>query len=73
MIKQYEGNGLNKIYFTSTGRDLEIYDQELQEISEHTSELETKIENYRFELKKAHKLIEDLQEVNHTNIRLELL
>ena len=54
MIKQYEGNGLNKIHFTSTGRDLEIYDQELQEISDYISELETKIENYRFELKRLH-------------------
>ena len=73
MIKQYEGNGLNKIYFISTGRELELYDQELKELDNYTSDLEDKIERYRFELKKAHKLIEDLQEVNHTNTRLELL
>ena len=73
MIKQYEGNGLNKIYFISTGRELEFYDQELKELDNYTSDLEDKIERYRFELKKAHKLIEDLQEVNHTNTRLELL
>lgn len=52
MIKQYEGNGLNKIYFTSTGRDLEMYDQELKELDNYTSELEDKIQNYRFELKR---------------------
>lgn len=52
MIKQYEGNGLNKIHFTSTGRELEIYDQELKELDNYTSDLEDKIRNYRFELKK---------------------
>ena len=52
MIKQYEGNGLNKIYFTSTGRDLEMYDQELKELDNYTSELEDKIQNYRLELKR---------------------
>lgn len=52
MIKQYEGNGLNKLHFISTGREVELYDQELQELDNYTSELEDKIEMYRFELKK---------------------
>lgn len=52
MIKQYEGNGLNKIHFISTGRDLEMYDQELKELDNYTSELEDKIQSYKFELKR---------------------
>ena len=52
MIKQYEGNGLTKIYFTSTGRELGMFEEELQELGNYTSELEMKIGNYKFELKK---------------------
>lgn len=73
MIKQYEGNGLNKIYFTSTGRDLEIYDHELQEISDYTSELETKIEMYRFELKKLQMQNQILYKANQDLQRKGLL
>ena len=72
MIKQYEGNGLNKIHFTSTGRDLEIYDQELQEISDYTSELEDKIQNYKFELKRAYMFNEELLKINNRLQRKEL-
>lgn len=73
MIKQYEGNGLNRIHFISTGRDLEIYDQELEEISSYTSELETKIENYRFELKKLQIENQMILETNHQLQRKALL
>lgn len=72
MIKQYEGNGLNKIHFISTRRELEIYDQELQEISDYTSELEDKIQNYMFELKKAHMFNEELLKINNRLQRKEL-
>ena len=72
MIKQYEGNGLNKIYFTSTGRDLEMYDQELKELDNYTSELEDKIQNYRLELKKVHMFNEELLKINNRLQRKEL-
>jgi len=72
MIKQYEGNGLNKIHFISTGREIEIYDQELQEISDYTSELEDKIQNYMFELKKVHMFNEELLKINNRLQRKEL-
>ena len=73
MIKQYEGDGLNKIHFISTGRDLEIYDQELEELGSYTSELEAKIENYRFELKKLQIENQMILEANHQLQRKALL
>ena len=65
MIKHYEGNGLNKVYFSSTGREYEIFDEELREISEYTSELEDKVQKYKFELRKCHIMIEELTKINN--------
>lgn len=73
MIKQYEGNGLNKIYFTSTGRELEIYDQELTELDNYTSDLEDKIDMYRLELKKVQTFNQELLKINNSLQRKGLL
>lgn len=73
MIKQYEGNGLNKIYFTSTGRELGMFEEELKELDNHTSELEDKIQNYRFELKKLQMQNQILYKANQDLQRKGLL
>ena len=73
MIKQYEGNGIYKIHFISTGRELELSESELREISDYTSELEDKIQNYKFELKKAHMFNEELLKINNKLQRKRVL
>lgn len=50
MIKQYEGNGLYKITFTSTGKELELYESELREICDYNSDLEEKYELVKMRL-----------------------
>ena len=73
MIKQYEGNGLNKIYFISTGREVELYDQELTELDNYTSDLEDKIDMYRLELKKVQTFNQELLKINNSLQRKGLL
>lgn len=73
MIMQYEGNGLNKIYFISTGREVELYDQELTELDNYTSDLEDKIDMYRLELKRVQTFNQELLKINNSLQRKGLL
>jgi hypothetical protein len=50
VIKQYEGNGIYKVIFTSTGREYELYDSELREICDYNMDLEEKYELVKMRL-----------------------
>lgn len=50
MIKQYEGNGIYKVIFTSTGREYELFDSELREICDYNLDLEEKYELVKMRL-----------------------
>lgn len=61
MIKQYEGNGLYKITFISTGKELELCESELREICDYNSDLEEKYELVKMRLALATKRIFELE------------
>lgn len=60
MIKQYEGNNIYKIHFISTGRDLELSESELREISDYMPDLEDKYELIKLKLDYSQRKVEEL-------------
>ena len=63
MIKQYEGNRLYKITFTSTGKELELYESELREICDYNSDLEEKYELVKMRLALTTRRILELEKI----------
>lgn len=60
MLKHYEGNGIYKVTFISTGRELQISETEIREISDYSSDLEDKYEVVKRELALTEKKVEEL-------------
>jgi len=61
MIKQYEGNGIYKVIFTSTGNEYELYESELREICDYNTDLEEKYELVKMRLALATRRILELE------------
>ena len=65
MIKLYNGAGENLIQFSSTNREVILFDDELKELEVYYSDLEDKIESQRFLIKRLQIENEELLKVNH--------
>lgn len=63
MIKQYEGNGIYKVIFTSTGREYELSDSELREICDYNMDLEEKYELVKMRLALTTRRILELEKI----------